>query len=95
MCQEVLGGRNTAGDSPCLSRVFCPGGKVDLNRYVHGMICFKITFCLPAGSAYQGNTQKPSDWKQTPKTFLFLICSKKTPASYSFPEFQRANPNSY
>ena len=78
MCQEVLGGRNTAGDSPCLSRVFCPGGKVDLNRYVHGMICFKIP---PSASQLEVLTRGTHRNLQTgskhPKLFCFLFAAKR------------------
>ena len=78
MCQEVLGGRNTAGDSPCLSRVFRPGGKVDLNRYEHGMICFKIP---PSASQLEvltrGTHRNLQTGSKDPKLFCFLFAAKR------------------
>ena len=78
MCQEVLGGRNTAGDSSCLSRVFHLGGKLDLNRYVYGMICFKIP---PSASQLEVHTRGTHSSLQTgskdPKLFCFLFAAKR------------------
>lgn len=87
MCQEVLGGRNTAGDSPCFLECSVQE-KVDLNRYVRRMICFNAPSASQLKVLTRGTLKNLQTGKQRPKTFLFLICSKKAPASYKLPEIQ-------
>ena len=94
MCQEVLGGRNTAGDSPCLSRVFRPGGKVDLNRYVRRMICFNTS---PSASQLEvltrGTLKNLQTGSKDPKLSCFLFAAKRLQPPRA--SLRRQNPTSF